>query len=129
MRFDRFASDLRNRCSAARGLVSKFRVKVVGQFVDGGVVLYERSRTDEKAYETDKGNATNLPLVVLVNKGTASVRTAATMPAKPIALLRPLRSPYRAKNAARRLELRAATISRPPRTPGTYLIMPGRLRL
>ncbi len=48
-------------------------VQTTGAFINGGVVLYERSRTEEKPYEAPTGGlATDLPMVVLVNKGTAS---------------------------------------------------------
>jgi carboxyl-terminal processing protease len=60
--------DLRNNPG---GLLQE-SIKVTGQFIDGGVVLYEKTRKEEKTYEVDKGNATDLPLVVLVNRGTAS---------------------------------------------------------
>jgi carboxyl-terminal processing protease len=47
---------------------------VTGQFFDGGVVLYERRRgQDERTYEASTGGqALDIPLVVLVNGGTAS---------------------------------------------------------
>lgn len=49
-------------------------IQVTGQFIDGGVVLYERRRNaPEKAYEAQgEGMARDVPLVVLVNGGTAS---------------------------------------------------------
>jgi len=48
-------------------------IKVAGEFLDGGVVLYERSRDGEKTYEADKADKlTDLPMVVVVNQGTAS---------------------------------------------------------
>ncbi|MBC7251286.1 MAG: S41 family peptidase [Anaerolineae bacterium] len=49
-------------------------IQVTGQFIDGGVVLYERRRNaPEKAYEAQgEGMARDVPLAVLVNGGTAS---------------------------------------------------------
>ena len=49
-------------------------VDVAGHFLDGGIVLYEkRAGKDEKAFTaTTDGVATELPLVVLVDGGTAS---------------------------------------------------------
>ncbi len=49
-------------------------IQVTGQFIDGGVVLYERRRNaPEKAYEAQgEGMARDVPLTVLVNGGTAS---------------------------------------------------------
>jgi carboxyl-terminal processing protease len=48
-------------------------IQVAGAFLDGGVVLYEHSRAGEKSYEAPAGGlATDLPMYVLVNKGTAS---------------------------------------------------------
>ena len=55
--------DLRNNPG---GLLQE-SLKVMEQFIDGGVVLYEKTDNDEKMYEVEKGNATDLPLVVLVN--------------------------------------------------------------
>jgi carboxyl-terminal processing protease len=61
--------DLRNNS----GGLLKEAVDVASQFLDGGVVVYEKTNTNENALNaaTD-GLATKLPLVVLVNKGTAS---------------------------------------------------------
>jgi carboxyl-terminal processing protease len=49
-------------------------IDVTGHFFDGGAVLYERRRGQaEKSYEASKGGqALEIPLVVLVNGGTAS---------------------------------------------------------
>ncbi len=61
--------DLRNNPG---GLLQE-SIKVAGEFLDGGVVLYERSRSSDKTYEADKGDKlTDLPMVVVVNNGTAS---------------------------------------------------------
>lgn len=48
--------------------------QVASQFLDGGVVLYERRQhAEERAYEVQEGGvARDVPLVVLVNGGTAS---------------------------------------------------------
>jgi carboxyl-terminal processing protease len=48
-------------------------LEVAGRFLDGGVVFYERTREGERAFEAEEvGSMTDLPLVVLVNGGTAS---------------------------------------------------------
>jgi carboxyl-terminal processing protease len=48
-------------------------VKVAEQFLDGGVVVYEKTKTSETPLTADTGGAaTTIPLVVLVNQGTAS---------------------------------------------------------
>lgn len=48
-------------------------VAVASEFLDGGVVFYERSRHDEKeTLATPGGAAVSQPLVVLVDQGTAS---------------------------------------------------------
>jgi carboxyl-terminal processing protease len=49
-------------------------VTIASQFVDDGVILYERGRdANEKEYPSaGKGLATDIPLVVLVNGGSAS---------------------------------------------------------
>jgi carboxyl-terminal processing protease len=48
-------------------------IEVAGEFLDGGVVAYQQTRSSEEAYESDEGGlATNIPLVVLVNNRTAS---------------------------------------------------------
>ncbi len=61
--------DLRNNPG---GLLQE-SVKVAGQFIDGGIILYEKTRSGEKPYEADKADfLTDLPMVVLVNQGTAS---------------------------------------------------------
>lgn len=62
--------DLRNN---GGGLVDS-AVKVAGVFLDGGVILYERNRSDEeKVFNAPGGGAAlDEPLVVLVNANTAS---------------------------------------------------------
>ncbi len=67
---------------AVKGLVLDLRndpgglldesLQVAGQFLDGGVVFYEESRAGETAHNAATGHATTLPLIVLVNGGTAS---------------------------------------------------------
>lgn len=48
-------------------------VEVASEFLDGGVVLYQQSIDSERTYEaTEGGRATEIPMVVLVNGGTAS---------------------------------------------------------
>lgn len=61
--------DLRNN----GGGLLKESVEVAAQFLDGGVVVYERTNTEENPLNADSGGlATAVPLVVLVNQGTAS---------------------------------------------------------
>lgn len=61
--------DLRNNSG---GLLQE-SVEVASQFVDGGVVLYERELDGEKTFTAlPNGYLTDLPIVVLVNQGTAS---------------------------------------------------------
>jgi carboxyl-terminal processing protease len=48
-------------------------VQVASQFLDGGVVIYEVTQDEETAINAERGGvATEIPLVVLVNRGTAS---------------------------------------------------------
>lgn len=48
-------------------------IQVADAFLDDGVVLYERTNNSERTFTTDTGGQmTDLPLVVLVNGGTAS---------------------------------------------------------
>ncbi len=47
-------------------------IKAAGFFLNGGPVVIERTRTTEKVMNAPAGNATDLPLVVLINGGTAS---------------------------------------------------------
>lgn len=61
--------DLRNN---GGGLLSQ-SVDVAGTFISEGVIAYERDQGDEISYATEKGGAgEELPMVVLVNQGTAS---------------------------------------------------------
>ena len=61
--------DLRNNSG---GLLQE-SVSVASQFLDGGVVVYERNnQTEDPLAAKPGGIATDLPLVVLVNQGTAS---------------------------------------------------------
>jgi carboxyl-terminal processing protease len=61
--------DLRNNS----GGLLKESVDVASQFLDGGVVVYERTNANENPLNADSnGLATHSPLVVLVNQGTAS---------------------------------------------------------
>ncbi|MEP7287736.1 MAG: S41 family peptidase [Chloroflexota bacterium] len=55
------------------GGLLKETIDLAGQFLDGGVVVYEHSRSGERTDETTTGGlATDLPMVVLVNKDSAS---------------------------------------------------------
>jgi carboxyl-terminal processing protease len=49
-------------------------IEVASQFIDEGVILYEQHGNDKREQYTALGNglATDLPLVVLVNEGSAS---------------------------------------------------------
>lgn len=48
-------------------------VFVSGEFLDNGVVVEQRGRTESETYSVDrKGNLLNIPLAVLINKGSAS---------------------------------------------------------
>ncbi|MEO8607675.1 MAG: S41 family peptidase [Chloroflexota bacterium] len=61
--------DLRNNSG---GLLHE-SVSVASQFLDGGVVVYERNNQSEDPLNAEAGGvATELPMVVLVNQGTAS---------------------------------------------------------
>lgn len=61
--------DLRNNTG---GLLQE-SIKVASEFVDGGVVLYEKRREGEKEFTAETGGLMlDLPLVVLVNRSTAS---------------------------------------------------------
>jgi carboxyl-terminal processing protease len=62
--------DLRNN---AGGLLQE-SIAVATQFLpEGEVILYERDHQSERTFNADKGGlATGLPLVVLINQGTAS---------------------------------------------------------
>lgn len=55
------------------GGLLKEAVDVASEFLDGGVVFYEVSRSGETASNAEQGGAAlDIPLVVLVNNGTAS---------------------------------------------------------
>lgn len=62
--------DLRNN---AGGLLQE-SIAVASQFISGGdVIVYEKTSQDEQAVKAENGGlATDLPLAVLVNQGTAS---------------------------------------------------------
>ncbi|TVR19114.1 MAG: S41 family peptidase [Anaerolineaceae bacterium] len=47
-------------------------VEIAGIFLDGGIVLYEVRNTGEREFEAEQGVTVDLPLIVLVNRGTAS---------------------------------------------------------
>ncbi len=56
----------------AGGLLQE-AIETADELLSEGVILYEQRRDEEKAYTSDsEGVAVNLPLVVLVNHGTAS---------------------------------------------------------
>jgi carboxyl-terminal processing protease len=63
--------DLRNNPG---GVFPSAAIEVTSQFVDEGVIVYEQfSDGQEQAYRAERGGlATDIPLVVLVNQGTAS---------------------------------------------------------
>lgn len=65
-----YVLDVRNN---GGGLVDS-AVKVAGVFLDGGVILYERNRSDEEKVFNAPGSGAALdePLVILVNANTAS---------------------------------------------------------
>jgi carboxyl-terminal processing protease len=55
------------------GGLLKESVDVASQFLDGGVVVYERTNSVENPLDASSGGlATKIPMVVLVNQGTAS---------------------------------------------------------
>jgi carboxyl-terminal processing protease len=61
--------DLRNNPG---GLLQE-SINVAGMFLNGGTVLYERTRSGEKAYDAQANSLlTHLPMAVVVNQGTAS---------------------------------------------------------
>lgn len=61
--------DLRNN---GGGLLQE-AIQVTDELIDGGVVSYEITSNTEKTFEVNQGGSmTDLPLVVLVNDGTAS---------------------------------------------------------
>jgi carboxyl-terminal processing protease len=64
-----FVLDLRDNSG---GLLQE-SIAVAGIFLDGGVVVYEENQDDSRTLTADAGGlATDEPLVVLVNRGTAS---------------------------------------------------------
>jgi|FLYN01.1.fsa_nt_gi carboxyl-terminal processing protease len=61
--------DLRNNSG---GLLQE-SVQVASHFIEQGVIVYERDRENEQPFNAEPGGvATDLPLAVLVNQGTAS---------------------------------------------------------
>jgi carboxyl-terminal processing protease len=63
------ALDLRNN---AGGLLAE-SIAVADEFLDGGVLAYETNRVGEEVFNAQPGGAgVEYPLVVLVNRGTAS---------------------------------------------------------
>ncbi len=60
--------DLRNNPG---GLLDK-SVSAAGAFLDGGLVLIEQGRTQSMVYNAPTGQATDLPMVTLINGNTAS---------------------------------------------------------
>jgi carboxyl-terminal processing protease len=61
--------DLRNNSG---GLLQE-SVMVASQFLDGGVVVYEKNLQEEHTLTAESGGlATDFPLIVLINQGTAS---------------------------------------------------------
>ena len=61
--------DLRNNSG---GLLQE-SIEAAGEFIGSGVVVYERNRESEKELNVEPGGkATDLPLIVLINQGTAS---------------------------------------------------------
>ncbi len=63
--------DLRNNPG---GIFPSAAIEVASQFLEGGIIVYERDKDgQEKPYSVKGGGlATDIPLVVLVNKGSAS---------------------------------------------------------
>lgn len=47
-------------------------VDITDEFLDEGVIVYTETRTGERAYENSTKKHTNIPLIVLVNEGSAS---------------------------------------------------------
>lgn len=61
--------DMRNNSG---GLLQE-SIQVASEFLDGGVVIYEKRKADENAlYAASGGLAVDIPIVVLINQGTAS---------------------------------------------------------
>ncbi len=66
---DAFVLDLRDNSG---GLLQE-SIAVAGIFLDGGVVVYEENQSGARTLDAESGGlATERPLVVLVNRGTAS---------------------------------------------------------
>lgn len=66
---DSLVLDLRNNSG---GLLQE-SIAVADEFLDGGVVVYEVTQQSERTFRAEPGGSiTNLPLIVLVNRGTAS---------------------------------------------------------
>jgi carboxyl-terminal processing protease len=66
---DALVLDLRNNSG---GLLEE-SIEVASEFIASGVIIYEASNHDEKTFNAlGSGLATDLPIVVLVNVGTAS---------------------------------------------------------
>lgn len=64
-----YVLDLRNN---GGGLVDA-AIRITGEFLDGGVVLYEQRSDGEQVYNAPRGGtALDVPLAVLINDGTAS---------------------------------------------------------
>lgn len=61
--------DLRDN---AGGLLQE-AIQVADEFLDGGVIVYEQTRDEERQYDAAPGGAgLDVPMVILVNHGTAS---------------------------------------------------------
>ncbi len=69
LELDGWIVDVRNNSG---GLLQE-AIQVADEFLDGGIIVYEQTRTEEKDYEASSGGlGITLPMVVLVNHGTAS---------------------------------------------------------
>ncbi len=61
--------DIRNN---GGGLLQE-SIQVASRFLEGGVIVYEQTKAEERPFEADEvGSIADIPLVVLVNRGTAS---------------------------------------------------------
>jgi len=61
--------DIRNN---GGGLLQE-SIQVASRFLEGGVIVYEQTKAEERPFEADEvGSIADIPLVVLVNGGTAS---------------------------------------------------------
>ena len=66
---DGWILDVRNNSG---GLLQE-AIEVADEFLDGGVIVYERTRDEEREHDAEAGGlGTVLPMVALVNQGTAS---------------------------------------------------------